>query len=376
MSTPPLKIAILGTRGIPANYGGFETFAEELATRLVRRGHEVTVYCRRHYQDTPRSEHRGVRLVVLPAIRHKYLDTVSHTALSVLHALFRPYQVLLVCNAANAALCLLPRLRGQRVVLNVDGLERKRRKWNALARLHYRVSERLACLFPHAVVTDAAAIQDYFRRRYGKATTMIPYGGGAFDRPAGPTLAALGVEPGGYYLYVSRLEPENNARLVVAIFERLRTERKLLVVGDAPYNADYIRELHRTADPRILFPGAIYGDGYRELVSHAHCYIHATEVGGTHPALVENMAAGNLIFCLDTPENTEVLAGAGVLFRAGDPAAAAAALQTIEDAPDRFLALREAARRRAAEHYDWERVTDAYLRLFHADRAGGAPQVN
>jgi len=375
MSVPPLKLAILGTRGIPANYGGFETFAEELATRLVRRGHEVTVYCRRHYQDTPRSEHRGVRLVVLPSIRHKYLDTVSHTALSVLHALFRPYQVLLVCNAANAALCLLPRLRGQRVVLNVDGLERKRRKWNALARFHYRVSERLACLFPHAVVTDAVAIQDYFRRHYGKATTMIPYGGGVFNRPAGPTLAALGVEPGGYYLYVSRLEPENNARLVVAIFEHLRTERKLLVVGDAPYNADYIRELRRTADPRILFPGAIYGDGYRELVSHAHCYIHATEVGGTHPALVENMAAGNLIFCLDTPENAEVLAGAGVLFRAGDPAAAAAALQAFEDDPDRFRPLREAARRRAAEQYDWERVTDAYLQLFHASRAGSEPTV-
>ncbi len=261
------------------------------------------------------------------------------------------------------------------MVLNVDGLERKRRKWNALARFHYRVSERLACLFPHAVVTDAVAIQDYFRRHYGKATTMIPYGGGVFNRPAGPTLAALGVEPGGYYLYVSRLEPENNARLVVAIFERLRTERKLLVVGDAPYNADYIRELRRTADPRILFPGAIYGDGYRELVSHAHCYIHATEVGGTHPALVENMAAGNLIFCLDTPENAEVLAGAGVLFRAGDPAAAAAALQAFEDDPDRFRPLREAARRRAAEQYDWERVTDAYLQLFHASRAGSEPTV-
>ncbi len=375
MSVPPLKLAILGTRGIPANYGGFETFAEELATRLVQRGHAVTVYCRRHYQEASQTEHRGVRLVVLPAIRHKYLDTVSHTALSVCHALFRPYQVLLVCNAANAALCLLPRLRGQRVVLNVDGLERKRRKWNALARFHYRVSERLACLFPHAVVTDAVAIQDYFRRHYGKATTMIPYGGGVFNRPAGPTLAALGVEPGGYYLYVSRLEPENNARLVVAIFERLRTERKLLVVGDAPYNADYIRELRRTADPRILFPGAIYGDGYRELVSHAHCYIHATEVGGTHPALVENMAAGNLIFCLDTPENAEVLAGAGVLFRAGDPAAAAAALQAFEDDPDRFRPLREAARRRAAEQYDWERVTDAYLQLFHASRAGSEPTV-
>jgi glycosyltransferase involved in cell wall biosynthesis len=370
MNAPPLRIAILGTRGIPANYGGFETFAEELATRLTARGHAVWVYCRHHYQDAPRREHRGVRLVVLPAIRHKYLDTVSHTALSVLHALFRRYDVLLVCNAANAALCLLPRLRGQRVVLNVDGLERNRRKWNALARLHYRISERLACHIPHAVVTDARTIQAYFRDRYGRKSAMIPYGGGAFDRPPGPTLEALGVAPGGYYLYVSRLEPENNARLVVAAFERLRTERQLLVVGDAPYGAGYIRELRQTADRRILFPGAIYGEGYRELVSHAFCYIHATEVGGTHPALVENMAAGNLVFCLDTPENREVLGDAGVLFPPGEPAAVAAALQSLEDEPDRFRPLRDAARRRAAAAYDWERVTDDYLDLFRTVRGG------
>lgn len=363
---PPLKLAIIGTRGIPANYGGFETFAQELATRLVRRGHEVTVYCRRHYCRHPGDQFRGIRLAVLPAIRHKYLDTVSHTGLSILHSLFCRFDVVLVCNAANAMFCLLPRLLGRRVFLNVDGLERHRRKWNTLARLHYRLSERLACLFPTGVVTDAGVIREYFQERYGQASTMIPYGSDLTLRAPGPILAGLELPPRGYYLYVSRLEPENNAHLVIRLFERLRSSRKLLIVGDAPYSQSYIAGLKRTADARILFPGAIYGEGYEELVSNAYCYIHATEVGGTHPALVENMFAGNLVFCLDTPENAEVLGGTGLLFPGGDLDRAAELLQSIEDGPERFAALQAAARERARAVYSWEAVTDAYLALFQS----------
>ena len=360
-----LDIAIVGTRGIPANYGGFETFAQELSTRMVQRGHGVTVYCRRHYFRHGSPEYRGVRLVILPAIRQKYFDTVSHSLLSLVHSLFRPYDAVLVCNAANAAFCWLPRLRRRPVVLNVDGLERKRKKWNFLGRGYYRISERLAGIAASAVVTDAATIQDYFRRRYRRETEMIPYGSEITPQPAGETLAALGVSPGEYYLYVSRLEPENNAHLVVAMFERLRTPRPLLVVGDAPYSHGYIARLKETRDPRIRFPGAIYGDGYRELVSNARAYVHATEIGGTHPALVENMAAGNLVFCLDTPENREVLGPAGVFFPAAPIEEAVARWQDIEDHPDRHAPLRAAAAGRARELYSWDRVTDAYVALFH-----------
>jgi glycosyltransferase involved in cell wall biosynthesis len=360
----PLRVAILGTRGIPANYGGFETFAQELSVRLVKRGHAVTVYGRSHYVPRGLWEHEGVRLVRLPAVRHKYLDTVSHTFLSVLHALFRRFDVLLVCNAANAFCCWVPRLTGKKVVLNVDGLERNRKKWNVLGRLHYRVSETLSCWFPSAVVTDAVEIQRYYRDRYRTETTMIPYGADPFDTSPGETLARLGVGPGDYYLYVSRLEPENNAHLVVRLFEGLKTDRKLLVVGDAPYAREYIAALKAVKDPRIRFPGAIYGAGYRELVSNAHAYLHATEVGGTHPALVENLAAGNVVFCLDTPENREVVGDAGVLFDAADAAGALARLQAFEDDPAGAASLRARARARAAAHYAWDTVVEAYLGLF------------
>src|SRR5664279_5099426 len=165
-----MRIAIIGTRGIPASYGGFETFAEELSTRLVARGHSVTVYCRARYPET---KFRGVEVRYLPTIRHKYLDTLAHTGLSTLELLRHRYDAVLYCNAANAVFTLWPRLLGMPTALNVDGLERKRKKWNALARAWYLISEWLSTFCPSRVVTDAAQIADYYLERWGKPTTFI-----------------------------------------------------------------------------------------------------------------------------------------------------------------------------------------------------------
>src|SRR5437870_2804291 len=168
-----MRIAILGTRGIPARYGGFETFAEELATRLAARGHRVSVYCRERWGEP---EYKGVALRHPPSIRHTYFETLAHTLLSTLHLLIHRADVALYCNGANALFTLAPRLAGMPVALNVDGLERNRKKWNRLARGWYRMSEWLATFCPTAVVTDAKSIQDYYRERYGKPTVFIPYG--------------------------------------------------------------------------------------------------------------------------------------------------------------------------------------------------------
>ena len=213
-----IKVGILGTRGIPANYGGFETFAEELAVRLVRRGHRVTVYGRSHFVDPKLTAYKGVRLRVLPAIRHKYLETVSHTALSVFSACFRGYDVCLVCNAANAFLCWLPRLAGQKVVLNVDGIERKRKKWNWAGRTFHRMGESLAVRFPNCFVTDARTTQEYYLGRYGGKSPFIPYGAPVDRLESREVLLKLGLEENGYLLFVSRLEPENNAHRVIRAY--------------------------------------------------------------------------------------------------------------------------------------------------------------
>jgi len=354
-----VRFAILGTRGIPARYGGFETFAEELSARLAARGHVVTVYCRERHSAP---EYRGARLRYLPTIRHKYFDTIAHTFLSTLDLAAGPKQdAALYCNAANALFTFIPRLRGTPVALNVDGLERHRRKWNAAAKAWYRVSEWLATWMPNTVVTDAQRIADYYRERYGRSSEMIPYGAETDAVETTEVLERLGLERGRYFLYVSRMEPENNALLVREAFEKLDTDFKLALIGDAPYAAGYIAKVKGTRDPRVLIPGAIYGQGYRELESHCFAYIHATEVGGTHPALIEAMGRGALTLYLDTPENEEVAGGAGIAFTHAN----------LEETLRRVLEMPEAEkdewRRRAMdrvrERYSWEAVTDRYEAL-------------
>jgi glycosyltransferase involved in cell wall biosynthesis len=353
-----VRIALLGTRGIPANYGGFETFAEELSTRLAARGHDVTVYCRERYSSPI---YRGVRLACLPTIRHKYFDTIAHTALSTLHLLTHRAEVALYCNGANAIFTLWPRLFGMPVALNVDGIERKRKKWNRLARGWYLVSEWLSTFCPTVVITDAAAIQDYYRERYGKSSVFIPYGAEVGRVASAGALSNLGLQPGRYFLYVSRMEPENHPLEVREAFEQVATEMRLALIGDAPYAPDYIRRVRATQDPRIVIPGAIYGAGYHELQSHCFAYIHATEVGGTHPALIEAMGRGALVLYRNTPENAEVAGDAGIPFEPDTLVARLReALQMSETDRER---LRRAAMERVQSTYSWDAVTDAYERL-------------
>jgi len=359
-----VRIAILGTRGIPSNYGGFETFAEELAVRLVAKGHEVTVYCRERHAF---AEYRGVRLLYLPTIRHKYFDTLAHTFLSTLYLTLDRADVALYCNAGNAIFTPLPRLSGIPVALNVDGLERRRRKWNVFARTWFRASEYLATVLPTAFVTDAESIRRYYRDRYRKDSLFIPYGADTGRTETTHALEKLGLEPFRYFLYVSRMEPENRALEVREAFENVATSMKLALIGDAPYAQEYIRRVHDTKDPRIVIPGAIYGLGYRELGSWCFAYIHATEVGGTHPALIEAMARGALVLYLDTPENAEVCGDAGLPYIGGDDLAGRLR-ETLDMSDCERNRYRAKAVERVRERYDWDSVTRQYETLFHSLR--------
>lgn len=359
-----MRIAILGTRGVPASYGGFETFAEQLSIRLAARGHAVTVYCRSHYVSPRQLEYKGVRLKVLPTLRHKYTDTVVHTFLSALHATSERFDAALICNAANAPFASIVRLAGTPVVINVDGLEHKRRKWSWLGRSYYLLAERLATLLPNEIVTDAHVIKDYYLAQYNTSSTMIAYGA-EVERTIDPAaVRAWGVEHDDYVLYVSRLEPENNALLVIKAFKQVQTNRKLLVVGDAPYAQEYIKGLRLCAadDPRIIFTGFVFGDAYRALQQNARCYIHATEVGGTHPALLEAMGYGNCVLTLATPENIEVAGDAAMHYRNCEELTAQ--LQSVLEDDERINRHRKQSQRRISERYTWEHVVTQYELLF------------
>jgi glycosyltransferase involved in cell wall biosynthesis len=250
------------------------------------------------------------------------------------------------------------------VAINVDGLEHKRKKWGWLGRRYYRFAEYLSTLLPTEMVTDAQVIQDYYLARHNAPSTMIAYGSEVERRPDRELVRKWRVEPNRYVLYVSRLEPENNAHLVIEAFKKVRTAYRLLVVGDAPYAEQYIDSLKASArgDKRIIFTGFVFGQDYRALQQNAYCYVHATEVGGTHPALLEAMGYGNCVLTLATPENIEVVGEAGVPYI--DEFDLAEKLQRVLRDGSLVQAYRNRAQQRVQKHYDWETVVDQYEQLF------------
>lgn len=233
-----------------------------------------------------------------------------------------------------------------------------------LAKSWYAVSEWLATFCPSVVITDAKQIETYYFERYGKQTHFIPYGAETGKVPAADVLGTLHLSPGCYFLYVSRMEPENNALLVREAFERLATPVKLALIGDAPYAHEYIQAVRDTRDPRVVMPGAIYGSGYHELLSNCLAYVHATEVGGTHPALIEAMGRGAMVLYLNTPENAEVAGDAGIAFESAN---LTEKLENVLNMPAEERAnWSRAATNRVAERYSWDAVTDRYEALLLA----------
>ncbi|HRZ86195.1 MAG TPA: DUF1972 domain-containing protein [bacterium] len=359
-----MMISIMGTRGIPARYGGFETLAEELSVRLAAEGHEVSVYCRKRYAAGAARDHKGVRLVVLPTIPAKYFDTVVHTFLSVAHNIFMlKTDAVLLCNSANALFIPLLRLAGRRVVINVDGLEWKRKKWNFFGRLWYRLGERLAARFADLVVTDSRTIERYYAEKFCLRTSFIPYGATESDYAVtAGVLRGYGLEEGSYLLYVGRLEPENNADAVIAAYNRIRPAGvKLAIVGDAPYSGRYIAGLRAMAGDGVVFCGPVYGAAYRSIVAGALLCVNATEVGGTHPAIVEAMAAGKLVVYNDVPENVETAGETGVQFSAHTAGSLEEKLRAALASPGAARQYGERARQRVRERYTWDAVTAQYL---------------
>jgi len=382
-----VKIVLIGTRGLPAAYSGFETAVENIGRRLAARGHHVTVYCRPHMVERRYPVYRGMDLVYVPTVANKYLDTMVHTFLCTLHmAARRRPDVAIYFIAGNSPMAGLSRLLGIPSIINVDGLDSRRAKWNRWARLYLRWAERNAPRFANATITDSRILQRLYRDEYGHETHYIPYGSeleqdapdGARGAAAGDGdcdgvqhLARLGLEPRGYVLFVGRLVPENNAHVLAEAFAGLETGLKLAIVGDAPYAEEYQKALRATADARVFFTGYQFGEAYRELVRNAALSVVATEVGGTHPVLVEAMAAGNCVVVNDHPPNVEVIGDAGVTYAAAEGAAGLRrVLAELLADPQRIERLRGAAARRARALYSWDAVTDAYERLAR-EVAGG-----
>jgi glycosyltransferase involved in cell wall biosynthesis len=354
-----MRVAFIGTRGVPATYSGFETCVEQVGRRMVERGQEVVVYCRSgHYSERP-PEHLGMQLRYLPAVKQKHLETLSHTALSTLRL---PRGTAIVCmGVGNAPVVRWLELRGRRTVFNVDGADWQREKWGRFARWYLRTCEGMAARGRSLVVADAMAVQDYYECAYGRQTELVPYGA---DPPSDRGTAALerfGLKPGGYLLFVGRLVPENAPDLYLEGVCLSGLGMPAVVVGDASYQDEYKRSLRTHAPPNAIFTGYQFGPAYQQLTAHAGLFVLAAGVGGTHPVLVEQMAAGNAILARETASNREVLGDAGLFW--SSPADLAELLRDVWPDVDRRRSLGECARQRANERYSWDEVTARYLEL-------------
>ncbi|MFK0402227.1 DUF1972 domain-containing protein [Microbacterium sp. NPDC090225] len=359
-SSTSLRIALIGTRGIPAAYGGFETAVEEVGRRLVERGHRVLVYGRD--AGTAGDVHLGMRRVTLPAVRQKALETLSHTALSTVHAVTkaRP-DAAFVFNAANSP--FLPLLRARRipVALHMDGLEWRRSKWGPRGKAYYRAAESFGVRQADAIIADAPGIADYYDHQFGVASELIRYGAPLLDDAPTDGIRELGLEPGGYHLVVARFEPENHVREIVEGYAVSRATKPLVVVGSAPYAAEYTAAIDRiaAADPRIRLLGAVYDQSLLDaLYHHASTYLHGHSVGGTNPSLLRAMGAGTAVIAFDVVFNREVLDEQGWFFRT--PADVATAVDAAESDAEAVAAASAAARRRAADAFSWDDVAATY----------------
>lgn len=365
-----LTIAMIGTRGVPAAYGGFETAVEEVGRRLVERGHRVVVYTRG--SATRDSSYLGMELVHLPAVPQKQLETLSHTGLSTVHAVVgRAPDVAFVFNAANSPFVPLLRLRGIPVALHMDGLEWRRSKWGPRGRAYYRWAELNGVRSADALIADAPGISDYYRHQFDVPTELIRYGAPLLDSPPADRLAEMDLRPGAYHLVVARFEPENHVLEIVEGYRRSSSQRPLVVVGSAPYSADYTQRIHDAAagDPRIRLVGGIYDQDLLDaLYAHAFTYAHGHSVGGTNPSLLRAMGAGTAVIAYDVPFNCETLAERAWFF--SDARDAARHFDAVESAEEVVAELGREGRERAARDFRWDDVARAYEDLARRLAAG------
>jgi glycosyltransferase involved in cell wall biosynthesis len=362
-----MKSAFLGSRGIPARYSGFETFYEQLAVRLARRGHQVTVYNRSHFITDVRGSYEGVRLVTVPSIPTKHLDTITHTALSSLHALTQRFDIAYYCIVGNSPLVWIPRLAGAKTLLNVDGEDWAREKWGAFARWYQRRCERIATRTAGVLIADAHGVQQRYREVHDAAAVFVPYGANVQRTDEQDVLARWGLEPRRYVLYVGRLVPENAIDVLIRAFAGLEHDRKLVIVGDAPFADAYKRQLQALAqaDSRVVFTGYAFGRDYQQLSSHAYLYVQPSGVNGTRPALLDQMGFGNCVVVRNSLVNLEVIGDCGTFFDRQDPAASLrAVLARLLADPDEVARYRSRARSRIEQYYNWEWVTAFYEDLF------------
>jgi glycosyltransferase involved in cell wall biosynthesis len=361
-----LNIAILGSRGYPYVYSGYETFISELVPRLLKRGHQITVYCHRGLFKSHPKVVNGIRLRYVLSVNSKTLSQFTSSFFSTIDACGREYDIIFYVNSANGPFGLLTKLFRKKTAINVDGLEWLRPKWKGIGAKYFYCSSWLSTKLFDVVVTDSARMSDIYKKEFNSTSVTIAYGSTPTYSQQSEIINTLGVDADGYYLVVGRLIPDNNADIIVHGFEKSKTKRKLIIVGDVPYRDHYADSIKQTRDPRIIFTGYIRDQNLlRELYCNSYAYFHGHEYGGTNPTLLKALACGCFILALDTEFSREVLneENYGMYFNKSS-SVIASLIDSIDNNNGLADSYRRKSRERISQNYSWEKITNQYEELF------------
>lgn len=357
-----MKVAIIGTRGYPYVYGGFETFVKEVSERLVRNGVEVHIYCQKNlFKERPKQVN-GIFLHYIPTIESKSLNQIIHSFLSIIHASFSSADIILVLNLAAGPMGWIPKLTGKKTMINVDGLEWLRPKWKGPGAAYFRFAAKLATKLYDLIITDAEAMREVYLKEFETDSVVIAYGAPPFKEADVLNLKRFNLKPREYYLIVGRLIPDNNADLIIKAFLEAGSEKKLVVVGDVPYQDKYAEDLKKLANDKLQFVGYVKNqDELMTLYQNSFSYIHGHEFGGTNPAMLKAMSNNCAILALDTSFNREMLnEGEFGLFFDKDSLSLIRGMNKLEANEVLVDLMRNKVSSGLTDKYNWDAVTRSY----------------
>jgi glycosyltransferase involved in cell wall biosynthesis len=363
------RIAVIGIRGLPANYGGLETCANEVCRRWAAEGHDVLIYCRSSRYDERIPEYHGIKLRYVPSITHPSLDTISHTFLCILDLIVnrREYKSIHLYNTGNAILVPLLKLFGRFVVLSGDGIEWKREKWGRLAKFVHKTGEVMASRFVDYIVVDNAEVGAYYRERHGVDTVQIAYGANRLKADPALTdklMAEHGLEPGRYFLFVGRFVPEKGVDKLIEAYQRLDTDMPLVLIGDDDPNSEYRNAVFSKASDDIRLLGFVYAEAYEQLLVNAYMYVSASSLEGTSPSLLAAMGAEVCCLVNGIPENRATVKGTIETYAENDNDDLVRLWQGYIDSPEKARECAAAGLRCVEDYYSWDSVARDYLELF------------
>ena len=358
-----LKIAIIGSRGYPYVYSGYETLVKELSERLVKKGHSVRVYCHSSLFKKKPKYVNGVELVYTPSIETKFLSQIVNSFFSFIHVCFSNFNVVLVVNSANGPFGILTKIFRKNTCINVDGLEWLRPKWKGLGSYYFKISSRLSTILFDRVITDSNEMQKIYYKKFGIKSNVIAYGSTMVKTTKKNILEKFNIKEKEYYLIIGRLIPDNNSKLILDGFLNSYSKKKLVIVGDSPFNDTYANSVKSLASDRLVLTGYINSQSdLTQLYKYSFCYIHGHEFGGTNPTMVNAIDLNCNIIALDTCFNKEMLSKKKFILFKKNKKSVINAVNTMENQSEKLIISN--INYKLPKVYDWNLITKQYIEEF------------